>query len=206
MKYDSEKLHRRSIRLKNYDYSSNGAYFITLVTKNRDNIFGEIINGEMNLNNLGDIVFQELIRTSEIRENIILDEFVIMPNHFHCVLFIDNKEKEGRMQYAPTNKENKFRSPSNNLGSIIRGLKSSITKRYLDKVSSCTGVSNKTLKESIWERNYYEHIIRNENALNNIRKYIKENPIKWSIDRENKDSLYEKYKFKSIQEINDFNI
>ncbi|MFN8674430.1 MAG: transposase [Candidatus Sericytochromatia bacterium] len=269
--YNPEKHHRRSIRLRNYDYSSNGAYFITLVTKNREDIFGEIINGEMILNEIGNIVKEEWYKTAETRDNIILDEFIVMPNHFHGIIFIDNNGEGwtgGRMRYAPTEdstekhtifkstknhlhmqydptedstekhtifkstknhlhmrydptedsteKHTIFKSPKNNLGSTIRGLKASITKKYWEKLSNCCRyegdegkqyeTTNIIKKESIWQRNYYEHIIRNEKALNNIRKYIKENPIKWFLDKENEKGDFKKYKFKGIKEINNFEI
>ena len=234
MTYDPKKHNRRSIRLKNYDYSSDGAYFITFVTKNREDFFGEIINGEMILNNFGKIIEEEWNKTEEIRDNIILDEFVVMPNHIHGIIFIDNffnsnnEGGGGRMQYAPTQyiltdtptdfstkEKTAFISPKNNLGSIVRGLKSAMTKKYWEKMSQLEyggegrmqyTTTNITFKESIWQRNYYENIIRNERALNNIRRYIKENPMKWFLDRENKNGEFEKYKFNSMKEINDFEI
>ena len=92
MKYNPEIHHRHSIRLKGYDYSSNGAYFITICVKNRECIFGEIINGEMYLNDYGKIVSEEWLKTEKVRKNIIIDEFVIMPNHFHGIIIIDNSK------------------------------------------------------------------------------------------------------------------
>lgn len=88
MKYDPQTHHRQSIRLKNYDYSQPGSYFITICTQDRKCLFGEIKNGVVNLNKIGELVKNEWLRTSEIRPNIIVDEFVIMPNHLHIILII----------------------------------------------------------------------------------------------------------------------
>lgn len=101
MKYDPEQHHRRSIRLKEYDYSQSGAYFITICTYNRKCSFGEIVNGEMQLNEWGTILENELLKTSELRPNVLLDEYVVMPNHFHGIIVIMDNCR-GVLQYAPT--------------------------------------------------------------------------------------------------------
>ena len=117
---DNPHIHnRRSIRLKGYDYAQEGLYFITLCTQNRALLFGNIENGEMNLNDYGRIVEDEWIKTLEIRKNIAIHEYVIMPNHFHAILEIKypieselksfQKKREGELQFAPT--ENKLKSP-----------------------------------------------------------------------------------------------
>ncbi len=207
MKYNPEIYHRKSIRLKGYDYSSNGAYFITICVKDRVSIFGEIVNGKMNLNGYGKIVLEEWLKTEEIRENVIMDEFIIMPNHFHGIIFIEDSgrgdpvgspifsdnEKRASHRLAPT--ESKTLKP-NSLGAILGQFKSISTK----KINKLNQIYFQ------WQRNYYEHIIRNEKALNNIRKYIIENPLKWQLDRENPSGHYDKYQFKNIQDINNFQI
>ena len=173
MKYDPEKHHRRSIRLKEYDYSQSGAYFITICVYNRECLFGEIVNGEMRLNEWGTIVENELLKTPELRPNVLLDEYVVMPNHIHgIVVIMDNCR--GVLQYAPTRR---FRSPSQTIGAIVRGFKSTTTKR-INEMRIAPGMP-------VWQRNYYEHIIRNEDKLNEIREYIIGNPIKWAEDENN---------------------
>ena len=167
------KYQRHSLRIKNYNYSLPGAYFITVCTYRKENILGYIIDGKIELNVLGKITVKEWLRTFQIRKNIQLDEYIVMPNHFHGIIILTENNK-GVLQYAPTNK---FRSPSQTIGSIVRGFKSAVTReiKRLDY----------PFFYSIWQRNYYEHIIRNENELNRIREYIQNNPLRWQYDREN---------------------
>ncbi len=189
MEEKQKKYQRRSIRLKGYDYTQRGAYFITICTKEHKCYFGEIVDGEMVLNNVGIIVRNKWIQTESIRQNIMLDEFVIMPNHIHgIIIIIDDKDKNNELaEYRSKKiKENfeqykQFKSPSNTIGAIIRGFKSSTTKEI-----------NQLLKGkviNIWQRNYFEHIIRNENELNNIREYIVNNPLQWELDSENPKNI-----------------
>ena len=187
MKYDPNIHHRRSIRLKGYDYTQPGAYFVTMVTYHRDEIFGEIINGEMKLSALGEIVREEWLRSAEIRKEIQIfdDGFVIMPNHLHGINWIinvgadgvrpddDAAVKTGRMPSAPTSAS--LRRAPRSLGSFIAGFKASVTSRT-GRELNMTG---------IWQRNYYEHIIRNERELHNIARYIRDNPLNWQLDRDN---------------------
>ena len=177
--------HRKSIRLKEYDYSNPNWYYLTICTYDKRNILGKIINGKMNLNNCGKIVEEEWLKTKEIRQNIDLDYYIIMPNHLHGIIIIERrgelhssqmnskqKNNDGRIQYAPTN--NKLKSPSQTVGAIVRGFKSSVTKRIRE--------FNQKEDEKVWQRNYYEHIIRNEKDLYRIRNYIQNNPLKWELD------------------------
>lgn len=201
MTYDSKIHHRRSIRLKNYDYSRAGAYFITICTHNRECLFGQITDGEMVLNNAGRIVSVEWRNTPVLRDNIELDEFVVMPNHIHGILMI-NQPCGGVLQYAPTNEQTlpnpgvlpcapaneqslpdsgvlpyaptKFQSPSKTIGAIIRGYKSSVTKQI--------NIVRGQPSAPVWQRNYYERVIRDEKELNYIREYIMNNPSKWDED------------------------
>lgn len=179
-RYNPEIHHNKSIRLKGYDYSSEGAYFVTICTKNKECFFGNIVNGNMILNEIGLIVKNEWENTAILRDNVFLDAFVIMPNHIHGIIVINNDSGRCVLQYAPTEKQQintKFQSPSKNLGAIVRGFKSTTTKQ-INKLRNVTD-------SSLWQRNYYEHIIRNEKALNNISKYIIENPLNWKFDKEN---------------------
>ncbi|HLD61196.1 MAG TPA: transposase [Patescibacteria group bacterium] len=207
--------HRRSIRLPGADYSVPGFYFVTICTKNREHLFGKIIDGEMMLNDFGKIIHNEWARTSELRPNVIIDEFVVMPNHFHGIILItdqmvrhvdgrgvliyapqlsgqrlsvqqshrspDNQPdnppaNRGVYQYAPTD-ERPFVSPSQSVGAIIRGFKSATTARI--------NTIRQTPANPVWQRNYHEHIIHNQNALNRIRQYIQGNPFNWPTDIEN---------------------
>jgi REP element-mobilizing transposase RayT len=180
---------RKSIRLKNWDYSSNGVYFITICTKNRKCLFGEIINGEMNLNELGNIAKDELSKTLDIRPNYKIIEYIIMPNHIHFILTINHptgvlqnctgvlQNCTGVLQYAPA--ITTFKSPKNNLGSFIRGYKSSVTNK-IKRLSNDREII-------LWQRNYYEHIIRDDKSFENITNYIKNNPINW--EKHNKNEI-----------------
>lgn len=168
MKYDHFKHKRRSIRLKEYNYASEGCYFITLCCKDRLPIFGSIKNNEMQLNEYGLIAQNEWLNTLQKRQHILLDEFIVMPNHIHGIIVVTNRltDKERGVCDTP------LHSPSNTIGAIIRGYKSAVTSQLKEKIGS-----------EIWQRNYYEHIIRNETAFNQIRQYIMNNPFTWEQDR-----------------------
>jgi putative transposase len=174
MKYQKDIYRRKSLRLKGYNYKQAGAYFVSICTLNRACLFGNIISEEMVLNDAGRIVADEWIKTVEIRNNIELDEWVVMPNHFHGILVIN--ECRGTARRAPTVEE--FGKPvPGSIPTIIRSFKSAVTKR-INELRNSPG-------EKVWQRNYYEHIIRNENELKQIREYITNNPLKWDLDREN---------------------
>lgn len=186
MTYNPKIHHRRSIRLKGYDYSQNGAYFITICVQDRRSLFGKIVNGEMQLNQFGVIVRDEWLKTSEMRKNIEMDEFAIMPNHMHGIIVIDNAPEgtgtmdlgTGTLQRAPTVEQ--FGKPtSNTIPTIIRGYKGAVTKQ-INTIQISAGKYNKP--ERIWQKNYYEHVIRNEVSLNKIREYIMTNPLNWKED------------------------
>lgn len=170
MIYDPTKHHRRSICLKGYDYSQPGAYFITLVTQDRACLFGEIVDGEMRLNDLGAIVawtWQDL--PNHVR-NVVLDAFIVMPNHVHGIIVLtDDPGVVGAgSEPAPTR--------CYALPEIIRQFKT-FSARRINALRGTPGVP-------VWQRNYYEHIIRNEQSLHRIRLYIDRNPARWSLDRE----------------------
>ncbi len=175
MTYDPKKHHRRSIRSKEYDYSQTGAYFITICAYNKECIFGEIIDGKMVLNELGKIAWNEWNKTALIRKNMKIDEYIVMPNHLHGVIIITD-DCRGTLQRAPTFE--RFSKPvSNSMPTIIRLFKSTTTKQ-INKLRRTPGLP-------VWQRNYYEHIIRNEDELNQIREYTVNNLIKWALDKEN---------------------
>lgn len=172
--YISDKHRRHSIRLKDYDYSQAGAYFITICTRSRKLIFGDVVEGEMRLNEYGRVVETEWIKTADIRKNVELDVFVVMPNHFHGVIIISGKGDPSGRPYAPSSPHG---SPSGSLGAIIGQFKSAASKR-INKLRGTPGTP-------IWQRSYYEHVIRNEDDLAEIREYIMNNLMKWELDKEN---------------------
>ena len=193
MTYDPNKHHRRSIRLKGYDYSQAGLYFITLCVQNRAHLFGEIKNGVMCLNALGSIAYQEWERSLVVRKNISLGAFIVMPNHFHSIVQIEYSMLEDKSGIG------KFQSPSQTVGAIVRGYKGAATKKIKEQLFSSSSSSSSRgelqfaptaaaaaeidLTKSIWQRNYYEHIIRDQRAYDNISNYIDNNPQKWGKDK-----------------------
>jgi REP element-mobilizing transposase RayT len=248
MLYDPHKHHRRSIRLKKYDYSQAGAYYVTLVAQNRDCLFGEVINDEMQLNEAGRMMHEIWESLPTRFASIELDEYIVMPNHIHGIIVINevvedivgatvgatlvvarpddlvvqNKNKAGtstaredRASPAPTNvngvndvgattvgatlvvahsdddlvAQNKNKagtSPAPTkrviLGDVVGAFKSITTVEYI------RGVHEKqwpSFFKRLWQRNYYEHIIRHEESLANIRQYIMDNPRQWALDEEN---------------------
>ena len=162
---------RRSIRLKGYDYSQAGAYFITICTYNRQHGLGEIVNGEMQLNEFGHIVqstWQDLVNHIA---GIELGEFVIMPNHIHGIITIVGAGSEP----APTGAELTIAKPKQTpLSEIVRQLKTFSARRI--------NLARNTPGEPVWQRNYFEYIIRNEKAYLEITQYIVDNPSQWELD------------------------
>ena len=226
MKYDREKHHRRSIRLRGYDYSSVGSYFITICTFQRECIFGTISNGEMQLNQYGKIVHSHWQNLPKYHPRLELDEFVIMPNHIHGILFLidnndisldhDNSVGAGLADNFILENQNSFPKPAptngladnfamnagsicktrpytisistksaptnilateNNHGipEIIRGFKT-FSARRVNQIRHTSGIP-------VWQRNYYDHIIRDETSLQKIRHYIQTNPNLWQVDQ-----------------------
>jgi REP element-mobilizing transposase RayT len=177
------KHHRRSLRLKDYDYSQAGAYFITICTHKKESIFGEIRNREMILNRFGEITKNEWLKAAILRRNVELDEFVVMPNHFHGIIIIEESNDVGATRRVAPTKESVTCTHTlkpNTIGSIIGQFKSVVTKE----------IRKKRFTHFRWQRNYYEHIIRNENDLNEVREYIVNNPLKWELDKDNPEYIY----------------
>jgi REP element-mobilizing transposase RayT len=174
-KYDPNKHHRRSIRLKGYDYTQPGAYFITICTYQRHMLLGEIVGGKMILNECGMIARDEWLKTAQIRDNVQLHEgeFVVMPNHLHGIIWIVGTTGP----VVPTQNDLPHGSKPGSVGAIIGQFKSVTTKR-VNQILHSPGVP-------LWQRNYYEHIVRNDDELNAIRQYILDNPLKWELDQDN---------------------
>ena len=162
---------RRSIRLKNYDYSQAGAYFVTVCTHARACVFGDVVDGAMVLNDAGKVAAQCWQAIPEHFPHVALDVFVVMPNHVHGILFIhDAPESVGANNYLPSP-----RGTSKTVGAVVRGFKIGVTK----------WMRCHTAARDVWQRNYYEHVIRNEASLLQIREYINNNPLQWALDCEN---------------------
>jgi putative transposase len=179
--------HRRSIPLKDYDYSQAGAYFITISTLNRKCLFGKIEVTEMQLNKLGWFVWQEWLKTPVIRPEIEVGAYVVMPNHFHGIVVITTDPVNGKTG-NPTSGEGRTGAPrgprQRSIGALVAGFKSAVTRRVNE---SC-----KSPGASLWQRNYYEHIIRNEAEYAAIVEYVATNPQKWDQDKLNPDRFWEK--------------
>lgn len=134
MKFDPNIHHRRSIRLQNYDYSQSGAYFITICTQNRQCLFGNVVYGKMILNEFGNIVKNFWLEIPQHFRHVVLDEFVVMPNHVHGIIMLNengtkNKQNVRAKNFSPLH-NNRYRSPSRTLGSIVRGFKIGVTKWF----------------------------------------------------------------------------
>jgi putative transposase len=179
MRYDSGQHHRRSMRLKGYDYAQVGAYFVTVCVRNRECLFGEAVNGEMRLNDWGQIATACWREIAYHFPAVELDVFVFMPNHMHGIVVLTNV---GARHAVPLPNTEQFGKPvSGSLPTIIRSFKSATTKRINEM--------RRTLGAPIWQRNYYEHIVRNEQELACIREYIATNSLHWALDRENPDLI-----------------
>ena len=181
MKYNPEIHHRRSIRLKGYDYSQPGAYFVTICTHERECLFGEIVNNEMVLNNAGKMVEKWWYELNNKFPNIQLDAHIIMPDHFHGIIIITGAD----LCVCPNiNDDDNYNSRGEHRGSplykIVQWFKTMTTNDYIRNVKTNNW---KPFNKKLWQRNYYEHIIRNEIELNKIRKYILNNPLNWEKDK-----------------------
>lgn len=220
MKYNPDIHHRHSIRLKNYDYSQSAAYFITICTHQKECIFGEIINDEMHLNSFGNIAQSHWQKLTNYYSYLELDEFIIMPNHLHGILILNdipvncnihNEKRAGLnvdvaragfdvdvaraglnvdveragfdVELSPVAKISAKPAPTDyniqrkGISEIIRGFKT-FSAKQINRMRRCRNVP-------VWQRNFYEHIIRNESDFNRIREYILNNPKNWLQDNEN---------------------
>lgn len=182
--------YRRSIRLKDYDYTQPGGYFITLLAWQRECLFGQIVEGEMRLNPIGKVL-EYYWKTLSAHFSVEIDEWVIMPNHFHAVLIIvddgvrakqpgknisaEDIRSSGRFALTEIKRPNG--TVPGSLGAIIQNFKSNTT-REINRQRQTPGLP-------VWHRNYYEHILRNDAELAQVRRYIRDNPRRWAEDEEN---------------------
>jgi REP element-mobilizing transposase RayT len=215
MTYNPTIHNRRSIRLQGYDYSLSGAYFLTICTYKKEHVFGEIVNGEIKLNLIGQYALQQWNKIPQRFPIVELEEFIIMPNHIHGIIIIRNGRCEG-LDYGPPNSKRDSLSdrrgegsdntprippkvslsdpsplhqnqPQSNgtrpgsVGAIVQNFKSSTSR----KINTMPGMKN----IKIWQVNYYDHIIRNEEDHARIVEYIQKNPVQWDQDELNSGGL-----------------
>jgi REP element-mobilizing transposase RayT len=196
MRYDPNRHHRRSIRLKQYDYSSAGAYFITSVAQDRLCLFGEIVNAQMILNDAGHMVVSEWEALPARFPTFGLDAYMVMPNHFHAIVLLNAPDEptphRGEMpvgappvgalstaEVAAASAQRAGTGPAPTLGDVVGWFKSLTTHRYVRGVKE----SNWTpFAKRLWQRNYYEHIIRGADNHATIWEYITYNPATWLSD------------------------
>ena len=170
MRYDPEKHHRRSIRLKNYEYGQSGAYFVTIVTQDRECLFGTIANGEIRLNDAGRMIGHWWLELNRKFSTIETDHSVIMPNHFHGIVVIPDVPVGADLGAGPVRNRARIVKKSEahtaaSLPTIVQWFKTMTTNRYMRAIKTsgwapCRG--------RLWQRNYYEHVIRTEESLNEI--------------------------------------
>ncbi|HSW88051.1 MAG TPA: transposase [Candidatus Saccharimonadales bacterium] len=173
---------RKRNRLQYYDYSQNGWYFITICTKNREEFFGKIKNDQMILNEIGEITKQCWIEIPNHFSNVVLDEFVIMPNHVHGIIVIRNVDNiiMGNKDVCSLQDGLWQTKLSGSLSSIVRGFKIGVTK----------WCHQNNVNNFLWQKSFYDHVIKDEKSLYNIRTYIHNNPLKWAMDKNNLENLY----------------
>lgn len=172
MPYNPNIHHRRTIRLKGYDYAQAGCYFATICSHQRECLFGEIDNGQIKLSIYGEIVSECWQALAHYFGNIELDTFVVMPNHLHGLILINNDSKSlGQRQPSSSG------TARNSLSAIIQNFKSVSTRKVNQKRAA--------LGWHLWQRNYYEHVVRDEADMKRIQKYMSENALKWDLDQLN---------------------
>ena len=198
MKFDPNKHRRRSIRLRGYDYTQPGAYFVTMCTQNRECLLGEIENGQVRLNDAGQMIARWWNELNRKFPTIKTDVSVIMPNHLHGIIVLRPNSSVGTAlcgrpdlvgrddgqprRVAPTEEGTEVAPTRPTLGDIIGWFKTMTTNEYIRGVKQ---MNWPPFPGRLWQHNYYERIVRNERELHAIRQYIVENPLKWEFDREN---------------------
>jgi REP element-mobilizing transposase RayT len=160
---------RRSVRLPNYDYATPGGYFITICTQNRNVLFDDA-----RLRAIVETAWEDI---PNHHPDVEIDDFVVMPNHVHGVLFLAAAEpKQARAQQVAPLRQTAIRVAPGALGAIVRAFKARVTRDVRAALGSDV---------TVWQRNYHEHVIRHESALRRIRQYIVDNPERWEADAEN---------------------
>lgn len=164
VRYDPAIHHRRSLRLQDYDYRWAGAYFVTICTHQREAVFGAIAGTAMDLNAYGQIVAEDWVWLAARFAGVELDAFVVMPNHVHGIIVIAGPESDSRI------------APTKPLGGLVGAFKTVSTK-HVNEWRETPGAA-------LWQRDFYEHVIRNDEDVQRIREYITANPARWRQDSE----------------------
>ena len=172
---------RRSMRLRGYDYAAAGLYFVTVCAYDRACLFGEVVDGQVQLTDAGRILETCWRAIPDHCPHTTLDSWVVMPNHVHGIIVLGATHAgtiHVRALHAGTHVRATHASPlrAGSLGAIVGSFKSAVTRR----INALRGGGG-----TVWQRNYHEHVIRNERDLRRIRRYIADNPVRWSLDREN---------------------
>ena len=184
MSFDRTLHHRRSLRLKEYDYSWAGWYYVTICTKQRVRVLGKIHDDSVKLSAVGEIVQKCWTCLTSDFHTVELDEYVIMPNHLHGIIILGDSPRRGLINQTPTQEKSEgywqlMKNPDLKVGKIMRHFKAKASKLIHD-----AGFGS-----FAWQRNYHDHIIRNDADLTRIRQYIRNNPLKWALDEENPDHI-----------------
>ena len=192
---DVNQIRRNSYRLEGYDYSQAGCYFVTVCVQGRQCLFGEIIEGEMVLNDAGKLVVHWWHETENKFPHLELDQYVLMPNHIHGIVAFVGADLCVRPQHRnikPSNchqieQERKEQNQEGGhtgppLQEIIQWFKTMTTNEYIKEVKSRRFPP---FEKRIWQRSFYDHIIRDDNDLNRVREYIQNNPLRWALDEYN---------------------
>lgn len=177
MRYDPEQHRRRSIRLPAYDYAASGAYFLTICTADRECWLATVEDGEARLTVCGQVVAACWASLPSRFEGVDTDVVVFMPNHVHAVVWLCGGGSEGQWDREAVAPHVRRTGPA--LGQVVRTFKAVSTRRVRAEAEAAFG----------WQRNYWEHVIRDESELSRIRTYIAENPARWAVDAENPDRL-----------------
>jgi REP element-mobilizing transposase RayT len=159
--------YHKNVRLKDYDYSSSGGYFVTIVVAGRECCLSRIDKGNAELTDFGQVVVRGWTWLAEQYSYVVLDEYVIMPNHFHGILFVEDSQTE--------------KGPRLTLGRLIAAFKT-VTTREIN-------LARKSPGRQFWQDNFHEHVIRNERDLAGVREYIANNPLQWALDKENPECV-----------------
>ena len=203
-----EMNHRRSMRLRDYDYSQDGAYFVTICTWNRECLLGEIVHGVMDLSEIGKIVREFWFEIQKHFGNIQLDAFTIMPNHLHGIMVLSDDLCRGEVS-SPCLKIEEIKpgetggdtppiwktGKTKNIGKggdtppLRKGTLGQMLGYFKYQTTKQINLSRNTPGIPIWQRNYYDHVIRNEKELTETREYIINNPLRWALDKENLNKI-----------------
>ena len=209
-----DKYRIESTRLKDWNYSRDGYYFVTICTQDKKCFFGDVIDEKVRLSAIGETVADEWLKTPQIRKNVSLDAWIIMPNHLHGIVIINNNEPHGNAHGVATCRDALHASKNGNVhGVAIRGdaqgdaCNASLQRGVANDNKFGTQMNNlssvirgfksattkrihRTRSDFSWQSRFYDHIIRNEKSLNKIREYIINNPLKWELDKENPANLF----------------